>query len=245
MYRLFVLINSGFWGLAALIGVRLAFATPPKWPTGFAPYCISAFGLFGAIGLWRVATGHSPIAAARRRTDVLLLVVGVVAALLLILPIIRIGLSAVLVPWLFLLCVPMVIAIVEIRRHMPALSDIHGPRTPLVRTAILILLSPVALALGRDSMKEATTKWYGREFPRNAYASAERIADGMSYRITVEGYPADANFNDLDKEALLGRAFENHFAFGGMSGRWIEPHMRLYVGEEKYLWSFRKGEFYR
>lgn len=249
MYRAFVLLNFVVTTLLVLIGLRVVASISAPFPTGFLWYYPVAFGFFGAIGLCRVAMCPTPRTGTRIRNDIILLSAGVLGALLLIVGIQRLAPSSqVHIGWMLaalFLSGPVLIAIFEIWRRVPGLSDRSVNGRAAAVTVIAILLLPVAAGVSRVAAKQVVTSWYAREFPANARDSAERIAGGKPYRIDVPGYPPDATFSDLDKDALLDKAFENHFKIGGVNGLWIEPHITLYVGEDKYLWSFREGEFYR
>lgn len=248
MYRAFVLLNAVVAALLVLAGLRAVASISAHFPTGFLWYYPVVFGLFGVIGLYRVATCPSPSASTGLRNDIIFLSAGVLGVVLLILGLQRLASPLPAIAWIWpaiFLSGPLVIGILAIRQRVTALAD-GGTSAPAgAAIVIVILLLPIAMAVSRIAAKETLTSWYGREFPANATDSAERIAGGRPYRIDVFGYPPDVTFGDLDKDELLDKAFENHFKIGGLNGLWIEPHITLRVGEERYLWSFREGRFYK
>jgi len=248
MYRAFVLLNAVVAALLVLAGLRVVASISSPFPTGFLWYYPVAFGFFGVIGLCRVARRPSPQPGTPARHDIIFLSAGVLGAALLILALRRHASPLPADAWIWpalILSGPVVVGILEIVRRTPAMSRSRGSAHVAATIVAVILLLPIAMAVSRVALKQALTSWYGREFPANAAASAERIAAGKPYRLHVPGYPPNATFSDLDKGELLDRAFENHFKIGGPNGSWIEPHMTLHVGDDSYFWSFRAGEFYR
>lgn len=253
VYRAFVLVNAVVATLLVLVGLRVVASISAPFPSGFVRYYPVFFGLFGVVGLWRVVAGPSPPAGIRARNDIVFLTAGILGAALTtfaaqryLSPLSGGEWIGFLIGFLLFLSGPVVIAILEIRRRVPALSSdrANGQARAAFVIAILLLL-PVAAALSRVAAKQALTAWYARDFPANASDSAARITDGRPYRIDVQGHPPGTSFDDVDKDALLDRAFENHFMIGGLNGLWIEPHITLHVGDDRYFWSFRKGKFYR
>lgn len=246
MYRAFVLLNLVVAAPLVLAGLRVAASISEPFPTGFLWYYPVVFGFLGVIGLYRVARSPLPRSDTRARNDIVFLSAGVLGAASLILGSQRHFSPLLVAAWIWpglLLSGPVAIAILEIVRRMPALRQ--GRRSARVAAAIVIaiLLLPIAMGVSRVAAKKALTSWYGRNFPANAAASAERIAAGHPYRLYIAGYPPNATFDDLDEDELLDNAFENHFKIGGLNGLWIEPHMTLHVGDDRYFWSFRAGEF--
>jgi len=247
MYRVFLIVNIVATMPLVLVGARMAASVSAPFPAGFLWYYPVTLGLFGVLGLCRVLAWRTSDQC-RWRNDVVFLSAGLLAAVLVLVGTSVITANLSVFAWLFpaaLLAGPAAVALLEIRRRSTSISDLNAIVSGHARVILFILLLPVALGVTRLAAKEALIAWYAVEFPENAIASAERIAAGGEYRIRVDGYLPAVTLDELDERALLSRAFENHLLVGGMNGVWIEPHIRLHVGDARYFWSFRAGEFAR